>query len=423
MLNAQDERSSSASAEPAGWLAYENQLVGVLTVTFGVVMIDRLAVNFLAPFFSRELHLSNAQIGILASGLALTWAISGVVVGRFCDRLGHQRLVLCLAVVGFSLCSFLSGFAGSFGMLFVTRLLMGLSEGPVLPISHILLARESSPARRGLNMGVMQMLGSNVLGTFLAPLLLVLVADVWGWRKAFFVAGIPGLLCALLLWRVVRDPGPAVSVPQLKTPGLGPLLRSRNIVLCMIIAGLNVGWVLLCFVFLPLYFTQVGGFSPRTMSLLMSVLGVAAIVASLVVSGLSDRIGRKPVVILFASLGLLVPIGIALYGQSPVLLAGMLFVGFFAAGTSPLLMATIPAETAFGPHVATVVGLVIGAAEIISALVGPLLGGFVADAFGLAATLWLQVGLIVVVVILACFLRETYPNARPVATAVLPGAT
>ena len=96
---------------------YENRMIGVLSLTFGVVFFDRQAMNFLAPFVQADLGLTNTQVGILATGLALTWALSGVIFGRLCDRIGRQRLVLITSIVVFSLASVLSGLASSFVML------------------------------------------------------------------------------------------------------------------------------------------------------------------------------------------------------------------------------------------------------------------------------------------------------------------
>lgn len=391
--------------------AYENRLVAVLTVTFGVVMMDRMALGFLAPFLSEDLGLSHTQVGGLATALALTWAVSGIVFGRICDRIGHHRTILTVAIVAFSLCSFLSGLVGSFVGLLLARLLMGLAEGPVLPISHVLLAEASTPSRRGFNMGVMQMFGSNVLASSLAPILLVWVAEGWGWRTAFFVAGVPGFFCALLVWRTVKSPVAARCVArELVAVPLGEALRRRNIPVCTMIGGTLVGWALLCFVFLPFIFVRVSGFSAGQMSILMSVMGISAVAAGMVVPGLSDRFGRRPVIGAFVALGLLVPLGVALAGSSMAVLLVCLLIGFLATGVTPLVMATIPTETVPGYHATTTVGLSIGVTEILAGLIGPLIGGVLADRYGLSATLWLQVGLLITAFVLSFFLIETMPR-------------
>ena len=109
-------------------------------------------------------------------------------------------------------------------------------------------------------------------------------------------------------------------------------------------------------------------------------------------------------------MALLVPLGIMAAGNSLLLLIPCLLIGFAATGATPLVVATIPAETLPGTRVAAIIGLVLGSAEIIAGLIGPLLGGIIADAFGLIGTLWLQVGFIIAMLVLASLLRETAPS-------------
>jgi len=157
-------------------MRYEQRLIWVLGITFGFLFFDRNAASFLMPFIARDLHFSNQQVGLIASALSLTWAVSAFLGGALSDRTGSRKPVLLASAVAFSLCSFLSGLAGSFMALFLARLLMGLVEGPFMPVCQSLLAAESDPGKRGHNMGVMQNFGSNILGSFAAPLVLVAIA-------------------------------------------------------------------------------------------------------------------------------------------------------------------------------------------------------------------------------------------------------
>lgn len=408
------------SARARLW-SYENRLILVLSLTFGVVFLDRQALNFIAPFVVDDLGLSNTQVGFLVSGLSLTWALSGILFGRFCDRRGGQKPVLIAAITVFSLSSLLSGLAGSFLTLLGARLLMGLAEGPVLPISQMVVAVESAPHRRGLNMGFMQQFGSNILGTFLAPLVMVALATAWGWREAFYLAAVPGLLCALLVGLVMRPPATAPrgeAASGAEAMPVAAALRYRNIWLCMLLSGLSIGWAILNFAFLPLYFTKVAGHAPGQMSVLMSLLGLSALIASIVVPWLSDRYGRKPVVLIFTLLSMLVPFGVMFAGNSLATLIPLLMIGFAATGATPLFMATIPAETLPSAKVAGILGLVMGAAEIFAALSGPMLGGVVADAWGLGGTLWLQAIFIAAIFLLALMLHETAPRRRSMSAPV-----
>src|SRR6202451_527707 len=187
-------------------MKYETKLIWVLTITFGFVFFDRNAANFLMPFIANDLHFNNSQVGLVASALSFTWAVAAFLGGAYSDRTGNRKAFLLITVVEFSLCSFASGLAVSFATLFSTRLLMGLAEGPILPIAQSLVAIESTAARRGNNMGVMQNFGSNLLGSFVAPLVLVAIASAFSWRWAFYLSGVPGLIMALLIAKYVRQP-------------------------------------------------------------------------------------------------------------------------------------------------------------------------------------------------------------------------
>lgn len=209
--------------------SYENRLLILLSFTFGFVLFDRMALNFLVPFFDEELGLNNTQIGLLASLLALAWAISGYVIGTLSDKTGKRKKYLLLAVVIFSACSFISGLAASFAFLLMTRIIMGFAEGPVLPLSQSIMVSASTEKRRGFNMGFMQSFGSNLLGTMLAPIILVALATSYGWRNAFFIAGVPGLILAVIGFFVIREAQTTAGQEQKSKVNLTYLLGHRNV--------------------------------------------------------------------------------------------------------------------------------------------------------------------------------------------------
>src|SRR5260221_4062140 len=236
-------------------MTYETRLIWVLTITFGLVFLDRNAASFVMPFIANDLHFNNSQVGLVASALSFTWAVAAFLGGAYSDRTGNRKNLLLITVVAFSLCSFASGLAVSFVTLFSTRLLMGLAEGPILPISQSLVAIESTAAKRGNNMGVMQNFGSNLLGSFVAPLVLVAVASTYNWRWAFYLSGLPGLIIALLIAKFVRQPAAPATLARPSAQTAAPLaetsmgyremLRHRNMWLCMLMAIFMVAWMVL----------------------------------------------------------------------------------------------------------------------------------------------------------------------------------
>ena len=74
--------------------SYENKLVTIFFFSIGFVFFDSLALNYLVPFIQKDFALTNTQIGLLGSALAITWAISGPLGGYLSDRVKNQKLVL-----------------------------------------------------------------------------------------------------------------------------------------------------------------------------------------------------------------------------------------------------------------------------------------------------------------------------------------
>jgi ACS family hexuronate transporter-like MFS transporter len=392
--------------------SYQIGLVALLSINFGIVFFDRNALSFLMPFVLPDLGLNNTQVGMLASALSLTWACAAFGIGFVSDKTGSRKALLIIATLAFSVCSFLSGIATSFAMLLAARLLMGAAEGGVMPISQALVAAEVRPERRGLAMGVTQNFGSNLLGSFVAPVVLAAFATHAGWRHAFFLAGAPGLISALLMWRYVREQ-PQVerdrAQPQEKLP-LVAAFAERNVLLCAVMGVLLVSYLVICWAFMPLYLTQVRHYDPQTAGWLMGTLGVSATIGAFVISGLSDRLGRRPLMIVMPLIGVILPLGALYYSGTVWMLAAMFFVGWGVNGIFPLFMATIPSESVDPKHQATVLGLCMGTGEVLGGVLGPSIAGMAADRMGLTAPLWIMLGLTILSALLALGLRETAPR-------------
>src|SRR5688572_23064998 len=178
---------------------YQWLLIGLLSANFGVVFFDRQAFAFLATFIQPDLKLSQAQVGDIAAAFSFAWAIAGLFMGSFSDRFGRRKTILVIATIVFSCASVLSGFAAGFIALMGARMLMGIAEGGIMPITQTLIAAEVSPERRGLAHGITQNVGANLLANFLGPIVVVAIALALGWRNAFFLVAIPGFLMALLI--------------------------------------------------------------------------------------------------------------------------------------------------------------------------------------------------------------------------------
>jgi predicted MFS family arabinose efflux permease len=289
--------------------------------------------------------------------------------------------------------------------------MIGISEGPVIPVKQALVMAESSPARRGINMGIVQNFGAQLIGTLLAPIVLVAIAERVGWRMAFLVAGIPGLIIAAMIWLFLREP-PVVGSPSddaagVTRPSFWRLLCNRNVALCVLIATASVAWFMIMLTFLPLYLVNEGGFSPSIMSVVMSVIGLAGVTSAIIVPYLSDRLGRRVVIISFSAVGALAPFGALLSGSNGLLIGASLLAGCQMLGIFPLIMATVPQESTTPQDRAAVTSLVIAMAQIGGGALGPVAAGWLASLGGDGAALALSGCFAAISLLLAPFLRET----------------
>jgi len=427
------DQNSVAAVESASDRRYETLLVTVLFFAWGTVFLDRMSQLYLAPYIAPEFHLTHEQIGLLASVLAITWAISTLVFGALSDRFG-RRPILIPAVFAFSLLSWLSGMARSFHELLLIRALMGIAEGPTWSIMTALIEESSPPSRRGRNVGIV-VSAAALVGLAVAPVLSTQVAARWGWRAAFFVAGVPGLIMGFFLWKLVKEPERS-EARALHRPALADyfsILRYRNVWLCCIASAGFMSWLFLTNVFAPIYITRAAGQQATTAGFLLGASGLGSFFIGFVLPAVSDRVGRKRIMMLMAAMCTVIPLALlvpSLYA-APWLLAAILFMTNGGQGLASLIMVLVPTESVPSQFAATSIGLATLVGEVFGATAAPVLAGALAEKYGLATPMWMAAGGALLIFIVAMFLRETakvrtaveQPETTAALGAVQSGAT
>ncbi len=407
--------SASHAGRRSTVFTYENGILLLLGFSFGLVFFDRNAINFLAAAIQAELGLTNTEIGMLSSGLALAWALSAYFVSAWSDALRARKPFVLLSIVVFSLCSAVSGLATSFAFLLAARVLMGIAEGPFLPVCLSIMNVESSPHRRGLNAGILQNVFAALIGTMGAGFLVPQLAALFEWRVTFFLTGIPGLVCALLVWLYLREPAREPEEANEAPPRLGvvsalAMLKEHNIRVCCVISIFMVAWFLVGLAFLPLFFQNYRGYTPEQAGTLVGVTGLATMICGFLVPAWSDRIGRKPVMILFCFLAMVTPLA-ALWFEGPMWIMGLLlFIGWSGTGSFPLFMGVVPGESVSRALAASSMGLVVCIGELIGGVSMPTIAGKIADATSLAAPIIVAAVCAFCAGVAALFLTETAPR-------------
>jgi MFS family permease len=165
-------------------------LVGINTMNF----FDRQVLPAVQEKVRKEWGLTDTELGWLGTAFILLYAVVGLPLGRLADR-WNRRWLLAAGVGLWSLMTFASGFASGFWALFVLRLCVGIGEATCAPVAGSLIGDLVPADRRARAMSVF-MLGLP-LGLALSFFVSGAVAQHHGWRAAFFVAGVPGLLLAV----------------------------------------------------------------------------------------------------------------------------------------------------------------------------------------------------------------------------------
>ena len=166
--------------------------------------IDRQMLAAVEPPLSAEFRLSEGQAGLLASAFLYAYMLGAPILGRLAER--HSRwLIVGASVLVWSLASGWTGLAYSYGVLLLTRVLVGFGEAGYGPAAPALIADYFPVERRGKVMALFYL--AIPVGSALGYVIGGKVNELWGWRHAFHLAVIPGLLLAVLCF-IRKDPRP-----------------------------------------------------------------------------------------------------------------------------------------------------------------------------------------------------------------------
>ncbi len=230
-------------------MAREKSLAGtalaVLTLINLFNYLDRWIVAALAESMKHsELQLSDTELGSLMTGFIVVYMLAAPVFGSLGDTRSRTRLI-GLGVALWSVATALAGFARSYASLFAARAAVGIGEAAYGTISPALLADYFPRERRGRVFAIF--FAAIPIGSALGYVVGGLVDHYFGWRPAFFVAGVPGIVLAALALRLYEPPrgahdavgaptpsGPAVSLGGAARAAYGALLRNRPYVLTVL---------------------------------------------------------------------------------------------------------------------------------------------------------------------------------------------
>ncbi len=201
-----------------------------------ITYIDRAAISSAKGPIAGELALSDQAMGAVFSAFALGYALAQIPAGWFADRLG-PRMALSILVAAWSVLTFLTGTVSAFWTLLIVRFSFGVAEAGAFPGSARTFYNWLPARQRGIANGIL-FSGGLIGAAFAFPVYAALLAS-FGWRWAFYLLAVPGLLWAvgwLIFFRDhPRQPLPSEGRPAAAAPSsFWRLVRTRPMVLTMI---------------------------------------------------------------------------------------------------------------------------------------------------------------------------------------------
>lgn len=401
--------------------SYEWKIILLLSLTFGLVGLDRfiLPVILQSPnsTMAADLGLTPQDGGTLAGYLGMAWGVSAFVMGYMADKLG-RRAVLVPAILVFSLMSAASGMVGTLMGLIIVRIIMGVAEGPVASTGVAVAVEASKPERRGMNNGIFQCMIS-LFGLALAPLIATRLLESYDWRVVFMLVGAPGVIVAILLWMVVREPLKRADAGH--TASTAPFMSMfghRNAKVAPLTLICAMGGIFVIAAMLMGYLTapaEAGGLGldPLTAGNVFSAVGIGGCIGQFAMPTLSDVIGRK-----LSTLASYILAAVFLYlftqagpENTTTLWVLMFFAAMFNFAALAILAGPVAAEAAPPGMLASMAGFVIFAGEFVGGGAAPMIATRIAGGeYGLKGVLYFAISGLVVGFIVALFLKETAPR-------------
>jgi MFS family permease len=184
--------------------AMRRYILILLLIAYTLSFLDRQLLSILVQPIEKDLHIKDTQMGILTGPVfVIFYTFLGVPIARIADR-RSRPLIIALSLTVWSAFTALSGRVGSFLPLALARLGVGFGEAGCNPSSHSLIADISTQQQRASGLAFYSL--GVPIGTMLGSALGGVLADAFGWRAAFLIAGAPGLVLAAVVAFTVREP-------------------------------------------------------------------------------------------------------------------------------------------------------------------------------------------------------------------------
>ncbi len=369
--------------------------------------IDRQTVFAVFPALQHDLHLTDSQLGLLASAFMWVYLATAPLFGVLADR-GRRPLLMAVGVGIWSACTAVSGLVRGYGALLGARAAVGIGEASYGAIAPAVLSDACPPEQRGRMLAFFSM--AIPVGSALGYILGGSLGQAFGWRGAFFIVGIPGVLLAVLVSRIA-DAGPAQR-DGATPPGRAAyreLFATRSYRMnCAAMTAMTFALGGMA-AWLPTYLMRVRGMALAEANLVFGLLTLVSGIGGTMAGGwLGDRLLRwyPAAHFLVSGLGLMlsVPCAVAaIVASDRITVLTAIFVAEVCVFLNTGPLNAVIAAVSRAPVRATAFAANIFIIHLLGDAISPALMGLVSERWGLSTALWLAPAALLVAAL--CCLR------------------
>ena len=290
------EEQKAAAITPA----YRSYALSLFLLVYIINFVDRQIFGILIEPIRLEIDLSDTQLGLLGGiAFAIFYTFAGIPIARWAD-VGVRKNIVALALVIWSVMTMFTSTAKGFGTLLIARVGVGIGEAGCSPPIHSLISdmypeEERATALSTYALGI-------PIGAAIGTLVGGWIGEYFGWRMAFMVVGLPGIIVAIVVFFTVREPPRGHSEPDhvQVQKDLVPLADTLRFLWSLrAFRHLSFAGALHAFVgygvglFIPAFFMRVHGFGLAETSTYLFLIGLTGIIGTYLGGYLGDRMGKK----------------------------------------------------------------------------------------------------------------------------------
>jgi len=277
--------------------------LGLLVVVYVFNFVDRSILSILLEAIKNDLDLADWQLGLLQGiAFAVLYSTFGIPIARYADR-GVRRTIIAVAIFVWSAMTAVTGLARNFTEIALARVGVGVGEAGCSPPAHSLISDYFPPEKRATALSIYSL--GIPIGSAIGMLAGGWINQIFDWRTAFMVVGLPGLLLAVIVRYTLREPSrgywegakgePQPSQPKESAMDVIRYLKGLRSFRHLAFAGaLHAFYGYGAQAFNPAFFIRIHGFETGELGTWLAAIGITAGAAGTYLGGyLGDRFGKK----------------------------------------------------------------------------------------------------------------------------------